>query len=102
VKRVLIALTLGLVVALGFVPHVAHLTDRLAPTLVAQEDPVKITVYITRTGEKYHRDGCRYLSRSKSPRPSRTPSRTAMDLAACASRPADRTQGVLAQPPASV
>ena len=24
-----------------------------------------ITVYITRTGEKYHRDGCRYLSRSK-------------------------------------
>lgn len=23
------------------------------------------TVYITRTGEKYHRSGCRYLSRSK-------------------------------------
>jgi Putative peptidoglycan-binding domain-containing protein len=23
------------------------------------------TVYITRTGSKYHRDGCRYLSRSK-------------------------------------
>lgn len=23
------------------------------------------TVYITRTGEKYHRDNCRYLSRSK-------------------------------------
>lgn len=26
-----------------------------------------ITVYITRTGEKYHRDGCRYLSKSKIP-----------------------------------
>ena len=25
------------------------------------------TVYITRTGAKYHRDGCRYLSKSKSP-----------------------------------
>ena len=31
----------------------------------AQQDPAKITVYITRTGEKYHRDGCRHLSRSK-------------------------------------
>ena len=26
-----------------------------------------LTVYITKTGEKYHRDGCRYLSRSKIP-----------------------------------
>jgi len=25
------------------------------------------TVYITNTGEKYHRDGCRYLARSKIP-----------------------------------
>lgn len=25
------------------------------------------TVYITRTGKKYHRDGCRYLSKSKIP-----------------------------------
>jgi hypothetical protein len=63
---VLLAVTLGLVVALGFVPQsIAQLTNRLAPTLVAQEDPAKITVYITRTGERYHRDGCRYLSRSK-------------------------------------
>jgi hypothetical protein len=30
-------------------------------------DPEKITVYVTRTGAKYHRDGCRYLSRSKIP-----------------------------------
>lgn len=25
------------------------------------------TVYITRTGKRYHRDGCRYLSASKIP-----------------------------------
>jgi hypothetical protein len=31
----------------------------------AQQDPVTLTVYVTRTGEKYHRDGCRYLSRSR-------------------------------------
>ncbi|MBW3599984.1 MAG: hypothetical protein KY475_22265 [Planctomycetes bacterium] len=26
-----------------------------------------MTVYVTRTGEKYHRGGCRYLSKSKIP-----------------------------------
>lgn len=30
-----------------------------------QADPKTVVVYITRTGEKYHRDGCRYLSQSK-------------------------------------
>lgn len=29
------------------------------------ETPKSITVYITKTEKKYHRDGCRYLSRSK-------------------------------------
>jgi hypothetical protein len=33
----------------------------------SQHDPQTITVYVTRTGAKYHRDGCRYLSRSKTP-----------------------------------
>jgi len=28
-------------------------------------EPEQATVYITRTGTKYHRDGCRYLSRGK-------------------------------------
>jgi hypothetical protein len=32
-----------------------------------QQDPKTQTVYITRTGKKYHRDGCRYLAASKSP-----------------------------------
>ena len=32
-----------------------------------RQDPQQITVYVTRTGAKYHRDGCRYLSRSGIP-----------------------------------
>jgi competence protein ComEC len=37
------------------------------PTQGAATDPSKITVYITKTGEKYHTSGCRYLSSSKIP-----------------------------------
>lgn len=32
---------------------------------VSSSDNNALTVYITDTGSKYHRDGCRYLSRSK-------------------------------------
>ncbi|WP_423149722.1 hypothetical protein [Rubrolithibacter danxiaensis] len=40
---------------------------------IALNNPVKselsvkkdVTVYVTKTGSKYHRDGCRYLSKSK-------------------------------------
>lgn len=32
-----------------------------------QTDPAKITVYVTKTGGKYHRENCRYLSKSKIP-----------------------------------
>ena len=65
-KRLLFAVALVVVVAIGSVPrHIAHLPGHLAATLSAQEDPATITVYITPTGEKYHRDGCRYLRRSK-------------------------------------
>ncbi len=46
-----------------------HADTALAPASVpahdGQVDTEKITVYVTRTGAKYHRDGCRYLSRSK-------------------------------------
>lgn len=31
---------------------------------IKQEEPVEITVYITKTGKKYHRAGCRYLKKS--------------------------------------
>jgi hypothetical protein len=30
-----------------------------------QKETVQDVVYITRTGKRYHRDGCRYLSKSK-------------------------------------
>jgi hypothetical protein len=30
-------------------------------------DPATITVYVTKTGQKYHRDGCRYLRQSRIP-----------------------------------
>jgi hypothetical protein len=30
-----------------------------------KQDPKSQTVYITRTGKKYHRDGCRYLAGGK-------------------------------------
>jgi hypothetical protein len=40
-----------------------------APVNIApvSSPPQSSTVYITRTGAKYHRDGCRYLSRSRIP-----------------------------------
>jgi hypothetical protein len=31
------------------------------------EEPKAQTVYVTRTGKRYHREGCRYLASSKIP-----------------------------------
>lgn len=39
----------------------------VAPEQQPQVEQQTITVYVTRTGEKYHRDGCRYLSKSQIP-----------------------------------
>lgn len=36
-----------------------------SPTISASTETQSLTVYVTRTGEKYHRDGCRYLKKSK-------------------------------------
>jgi len=57
-----LALVIALVVGVGAPP-----ADVLAGQRTSQQDPQTITVYVTRTGKKYHRDGCRYLSRSKIP-----------------------------------
>ena len=57
-----LVLVVALVVGVG-----GPLPDLLANQVTAQPDPKTITVYVTRTGQKYHRDGCRYLSRSKIP-----------------------------------
>jgi hypothetical protein len=35
------------------------------PTVQVAQDPQSTTVYITKTGKKYHKDGCRYLAASK-------------------------------------
>ena len=52
---------------IAFAPSVAHVLDHLAltATVEAQEDPAKLTVYVTKTGQKYHREGCSSLRKSK-------------------------------------
>lgn len=34
-------------------------------TDTAEEEPVEVVVYVTKTGEKYHSDGCQYLRKSQ-------------------------------------
>jgi hypothetical protein len=46
---------------------VATFTSSEVQPSVTWQDKQEETVYITRTGKKYHRDGCRYLSQSKIP-----------------------------------
>jgi len=50
--------------ALLFVAPTQHIVAQ-QPTLQLAQDPQQVTVYITKTGKKYHRDGCRSLSQSK-------------------------------------
>jgi hypothetical protein len=54
----------GLFAALLFVAPVQHIVAQ-RPTVQVAQDPQSATVYITKTGKKYHKDGCRYLSQSK-------------------------------------
>ncbi len=56
-------LTLGLFLCLAGIPAVVS-AQQAAPQQAT--DTKAQTVYITRTGKKYHRDGCRYL-RSRIP-----------------------------------
>lgn len=55
---VLVALLIGASVPVGHIHGSASLVE-------AAQDPATITVYITKTGEKYHRGDCRYLRQSK-------------------------------------
>ncbi|HEX7086143.1 MAG TPA: hypothetical protein VF198_07250 [Vicinamibacterales bacterium] len=57
-------LVLCLVPAPGWVVPLAVAAD--APSIATADDG-DTTVYVTRTGKKYHRDGCRSLSRSRIP-----------------------------------
>jgi len=58
--RLLAWLTLFLSLLCPLAPPVAAHQAR-----AAQRDQQTQTVYITRTGKKYHREGCRYLASSK-------------------------------------
>lgn len=58
-RRLLAALTLGLSLLCPVALPVP------AQQATATQDPKAQTVYITRSGKKYHRDGCRYLAASK-------------------------------------
>ena len=61
-RRLLAALTL----CLSLLCPVA-LPVRAQQGTAVQQDTKTQTVYITRTGKRYHRDGCRYLAASKIP-----------------------------------
>ncbi|MDQ7094244.1 hypothetical protein REC12_11650 [Desulfosporosinus sp. PR] len=39
----------------------------VTPSPAPKQTGQTLTVYITKTGKKYHRDGCRYLSKSRIP-----------------------------------
>jgi hypothetical protein len=54
-----------LVIALFMLCAVAAPVVAQAPTPQTQVQTKEQTVYITKTGKKYHRATCRYLSRSK-------------------------------------
>src|ERR1043166_341463 len=55
-------LLLVLVIPASFAPA---LVVAQQPQLQRAEEPKTQTIYITRTGKKYHRDGCRHLAQSK-------------------------------------
>ncbi|HEY8535915.1 MAG TPA: hypothetical protein VIL25_05680, partial [Vicinamibacterales bacterium] len=59
-----VLLVLWLVPAPGWVAPPALAAE--APA-IAPADDGETTVYVTRTGKKYHRDGCRSLARSRIP-----------------------------------
>jgi biopolymer transport protein ExbD len=62
-----------LLAAFLLVPTVGCTNDIRVPLASAAAatttDKREITVYVTRTGQKYHRGSCRHLARSKFPMP---------------------------------
>jgi hypothetical protein len=63
-RKVLIVLLLAFSILCG--PAATFTSSEVRPS-ASRQDRQEETVYITRTGKKYHRDGCRYLSQSKIP-----------------------------------
>ena len=65
--RWLVRAIVALVILVGAGGTALILPPVQADVLASRQDPHNITVYVTRTGEKYHRDGCRYLRQSRIP-----------------------------------
>jgi len=65
--RAFIRVVVALVLLIGALPHRAPALTTPVVSAAVQQDPQTITVYVTRTGKLYHRDGCRYLRQSKIP-----------------------------------
>ncbi|MFC6100311.1 hypothetical protein [Olivibacter domesticus] len=55
-------LLLSFIVLASLLPNLGMAAIPVSTNLVVNKETV---VYITRTGEKYHQSGCRYLSKSK-------------------------------------
>ena len=55
-----------LLLAVAAVTHL-HSFGEQQPSPQRAEEPKAQTVYVTRTGKRYHRNGCRYLASSKIP-----------------------------------
>jgi hypothetical protein len=62
-KRALFAVVAAL--ALVGYAGVAPVPPSIHAHSEAAQDPKSITVYVTKSGERYHRDGCQYLRQSK-------------------------------------
>lgn len=46
-------------------PQISNVTNALYIDQLTVKSKKTVTVYITKTGKKYHRSGCRYLRQSK-------------------------------------
>jgi cbb3-type cytochrome oxidase cytochrome c subunit len=66
-KRWLVRVAVAVSVLLGTAAPIPPSLAAQSPAPSQKQDPKSITVYVTRTGEKYHRDGCRYLRQSRIP-----------------------------------
>ena len=61
--RRFIQVVVAFLLLLGSIPGAPSVTAASASQ--ERQAPKSVTVYVTRTGQKYHRDGCRYLRQSR-------------------------------------
>ena len=49
----------------GLEPQISNVSNSINIEQLAAKNKKSVTVYITKTGEKYHTSSCRYLKKSK-------------------------------------